>query len=294
LKIARNAKIRRWEAVILCNLGNCYSYLGKVEKSIEYLQNSLAIDRELKDRENENISLGNLGMRYATLGNSRKAMDYYNQALKIAREIGSKRGEAFIYFSIGNLLTDKGYLDKACIKFQKAIRIADDIGLGYIQNDGRLALARNYLFKGDLPLAEATLRDTSHYEEPSGKTTRFLLIGLVALRKKDRQAAKDAFTTARQSANELLEHGEADETYSLLLELGFIFCGLAITRAPSNVSRAIDAFQAARTIYKDAGVTKGPYSEFQIIEDADEKGVLADLKEIIPGLSTGRHSLNGL
>lgn len=294
LDIARDFNIRVWEAVVLCNLGNCYSYLGKIDKSIEYLEKSLAIDRELNDRENENISLTNLGLRYAGQGDGKKAVGYYNRSLKIAREIGSKRGEAFNYYAIGNLLMDKGDLDKACIKFQKAMRIADDIGLGYIQFDARIALARNFLFKGDIPLAEATLEAGSRYDEPSGKTTRYLLTGLAAVMKGDLSAAKKAFKKAMTLANEILEMGDADETYSLLVEMGLIFCGLAVSESRAYIPKAVNAFRAARAIYKNAAVSIGAYCEFDILAAADKDGILSEIKEAVPALCSPAHSLNTL
>jgi tetratricopeptide (TPR) repeat protein len=294
LNIARDFNIRVWEAVIFCNLGNCYSYLGKIDKSIEYLEKSLAIDRELKDRENENISLTNLGMRYTAQGNYKKATGYYRKSLKIAREIGSKRGEAFNYYALGNLLMDKGDLDKACLKFQKAIRIADDIGLGYVQFDARIALARNYLFKGDVPMAEAALEASGRYDEPSGKTTKVLLTGLAAVMKGDLPAAKKAFKKAMSLANEIIEMGEADETYSLLIEMGLIYSGLAISLSRAYIPKAIDAFSTARAIYKEAAVSTGVYCEFDILAAADKDNILSEIKEAVPDLCSSSQSLNSL
>ncbi|MEG3851411.1 CHAT domain-containing protein, partial [Microcoleus sp. herbarium13] len=70
-------------------------------KAIEYLQQQLAIAREIKYRLGEGAALGNLGVAYSSLGNYAKAIEYLQQRLAIAGEIKDRLGE-------GNALNNLG------------------------------------------------------------------------------------------------------------------------------------------------------------------------------------------
>ena len=53
LTISQEIKDRNLEGIVLSNLGRAYYLQGKYAKAIEYLQQQLAIARELDDRQNE-------------------------------------------------------------------------------------------------------------------------------------------------------------------------------------------------------------------------------------------------
>ncbi|MCC5638704.1 tetratricopeptide repeat-containing protein [Nostoc sp. CHAB 5844] len=57
-------KNRLGEGHSLGNLGLAYYSLGNYKKAIEYLQQLLAIARQIKDRLGEGAALGNLGSAY--------------------------------------------------------------------------------------------------------------------------------------------------------------------------------------------------------------------------------------
>ena len=65
----------------LGNLANCVSDLGQNARAIEYLEQALAIRREVGDRRGESGDLGSLANRYSEIGQNTRAVEYYEQAL---------------------------------------------------------------------------------------------------------------------------------------------------------------------------------------------------------------------
>ena len=94
----------------LGNLGNTYNSLSDYAKAIEYLQQSLAISREIKYRLGEDNALHNLGIAYRYLGNYAKAIEYAQQSLAIAREIKDRKGEGTTLNNLGSCLPLSGQL----------------------------------------------------------------------------------------------------------------------------------------------------------------------------------------
>ena len=80
-------KDRPGEAVALYRLGCAHNWLSRYEKAIEYLEQALAIRRELKDRQGEADTLNGLGNFYNRLSRYEKGIEYSEQALAIAREL---------------------------------------------------------------------------------------------------------------------------------------------------------------------------------------------------------------
>ncbi len=76
------------------NLGVAHYFLGEYEKAIDYLEQTLAIAREIGDLKGEADSLGNLGSAYLSLGQYQKAINHHQENRAIARKIGDLQGEA--------------------------------------------------------------------------------------------------------------------------------------------------------------------------------------------------------
>ena len=71
----------------LGNLAICVADLGHSARAIEYLEQALAIRREVGDRKGEAVDLGNLGIRYSEIGQNARAVEFLEQALLIDREL---------------------------------------------------------------------------------------------------------------------------------------------------------------------------------------------------------------
>ena len=93
------------------NLGSTYIFLGKYQRGIDFLQQYLAIAREMGDRQGETNSLNNLGVAYEDLREYQRAIDFYQQSLAIAREIVSTKGETISLSNLGSVLDALGKTD---------------------------------------------------------------------------------------------------------------------------------------------------------------------------------------
>lgn len=128
LVATRRLQRRRYEGIVLGNLGIAHADLGDSRKAIEFCVQALIISREIGDRRNEGIWLGNLGLAYAAFGEQRKAIEFYGQALLIAREIGDLRDEESWLGNLGLAYTALGEPRKAIEFYERALLIAREIG----------------------------------------------------------------------------------------------------------------------------------------------------------------------
>jgi CHAT domain-containing protein/tetratricopeptide (TPR) repeat protein len=89
LKISRQIGDRSCEGENLTRLGNIFNRLEKYPEAIDYYQQSLKIALQINDRYLEGVNLGNLGKIQLKLGKYLEAIDYFQKSLKIARKIGN-------------------------------------------------------------------------------------------------------------------------------------------------------------------------------------------------------------
>ncbi len=75
------------------NLGNAYSYLGELHKSIEYYNQALKISRETGDCRSEGNHLFNMSVSLEKLGQRDEAVDLAKTALEIYEQIGIPSAE---------------------------------------------------------------------------------------------------------------------------------------------------------------------------------------------------------
>jgi tetratricopeptide (TPR) repeat protein len=128
LWFARELGDRRGEGAALNNLGNAYNSLGQYERAIDLCQQRLTIAQEIGDRRGEESALGNLGIAYYSLGQHERAIDLYQQALVISREIGDLQGESNALGSLGNTYNKLGKYEQAIDLYQQQLAIVCEIG----------------------------------------------------------------------------------------------------------------------------------------------------------------------
>jgi tetratricopeptide (TPR) repeat protein len=79
---ARTSMAIVWSELAVCHLG-----LGDDEKSLELLENALAVQEEAGRAQNYLVALANIGNVYLHRKDYLRAIDYYRKALALAREI---------------------------------------------------------------------------------------------------------------------------------------------------------------------------------------------------------------
>src|SRR5215470_97616 len=114
---------RKGEAITIGLMGNAYKNLGQPVKALEFLQQALAMKREIGDRLEEGKTLSNLGLFYwHTVNDYPKALDYYNQASVVAKELGNKTLEAAIHNNTGLVYDELGDV-RALDEYKRAIEL---------------------------------------------------------------------------------------------------------------------------------------------------------------------------
>ncbi|MEP0855032.1 tetratricopeptide repeat protein [Trichocoleus sp. DQ-U1] len=153
LAISREISHPNGEAASLGNLGNAYNSLGQYQPAIDYLQQSLAITREIGDLDGEAASLGNLGNAYNSLGQYQPAIDYLQQSLAIFREIGDRNGEAISLIGLGNACYSLGRKPIAIEYYQQSLAILREIGARNGEATSLNNLGNAYYSLGQNPVA---------------------------------------------------------------------------------------------------------------------------------------------
>ena len=112
----------------LCNLGTAYSSLGEYQRAIEFHQQSLKIQQEIGDVQGKAASLMGLGNAYNSLGEYQKAIDFHQQSLAIKQEIGDVQGKAASLNNLGSAYNSLGEYQKAIDFYQQSLAINQEIG----------------------------------------------------------------------------------------------------------------------------------------------------------------------
>jgi len=134
LDSARRAGNRQGEAWILNSLGEALGITGESE-GIGFLEQALAIRREIGDRMGEAQAANNLANAYQRLGRTEEALDVLHRALDLNRELGYRFGEGIALVNLGDVLLELNRAEEAIEYLQDARRTFAEIehadGTGY-------------------------------------------------------------------------------------------------------------------------------------------------------------------
>jgi tetratricopeptide (TPR) repeat protein len=284
LAIDREVGVRKAEASDFTNLGECYSYVGQLTRAVECGKQALDIDREIEDKENEAFDLDNLGRYHLNLGKYDQAIEHFEEALSIAREIAYRFVEGSVLASMGDLYLIIGRQDEAFSVSKQSIEIADDIGNAQYQKVSRTSAAIASLYNGDLPAARQMAEAADGYHFPLGDAQNSTVLGIVAYRQADLNAARAAFAAAIARADELLEM--TPDRYAALDAKALALCGLALCGDMDQIPGAREAFTTARKVTSTEGVVKRVLQLFDALAQADTGHILADVRPAATGSET--------
>ncbi len=123
------------EAWCLNNLGLTCLHQGDYATALPYLEQSLAIRREIGDKAGEGTTLNNLSQIYDARGDYATALTYLEQSLAIQREIGDKAGEGITCWNIGQMYLQQGDLEQAEQYICRTVQIDQEIGHPDLEQD---------------------------------------------------------------------------------------------------------------------------------------------------------------
>jgi tetratricopeptide (TPR) repeat protein len=118
------APTRGDEGATLSNLSGIYRARGDYDTALGYLEQSLAICREIGDKAGEGTTLNNLSLIYDARGDYDTALGYLEQSLAIQREIGDKAGLVATLHNMGHIAWQADNLEHAMTLWSEAFSIA--------------------------------------------------------------------------------------------------------------------------------------------------------------------------
>ncbi len=160
---------RTREAQSLNSIGFIYGRLGEFEKSIEYLELSLQVSREIDDKKLQIIALLNIGRSTLLLGRNADSLSKRQLALSISREINDREMEASALNDIGITLFSDGEMHAAKEHFLLAASIFETLGkrlpkASLLNNIGRIdrLIGDQEVALGNYSAALAIFREEKH------------------------------------------------------------------------------------------------------------------------------------
>jgi tetratricopeptide (TPR) repeat protein len=159
LQAAAELGYRQLESHYLGGLGNLYSNLGEMRKSVDYYQRRLEIDRAVGDRRSEANTLSNLGVALTNLGDLGHAAENFQLAAPLFHEFADRYREGLAYAYLGDTFRLSGQPPQAISYYQQALQIFHEFKDRHNEAiyTGSLGLA--YANQGELSLA------IQHYQE---------------------------------------------------------------------------------------------------------------------------------
>jgi tetratricopeptide (TPR) repeat protein len=282
LKIRREVGNRKGEALDLCGLALEYSEIGQKIRAVEYNKQALDISREIKAREDEALVLDNLGTIYREIGRLDEALRCHNEALAIARAIGYRLIEGSAHHGIGGCYLSQADWPEAAREFEQAIEITDGIGNTELSRRAREDLALVNVYRNNLPKARDLIEAARKDDVPVENHRTSAMLGVVAMRQGDVNVAREAFTSAITEASQLI--ALTADRYNALDVKGLSFCGQALSGNTAQIPAAKAAYEAARAVISDAGITRGVLQLFDALAQVDTNGILAAVRPVAAGM----------
>jgi tetratricopeptide (TPR) repeat protein len=127
LKIAKQKQYFNKSILLLQNIGNVYSDMGKNKEALNFYNEALTNSKKIDDKIGISQSLNLIGIVNQFEGNYDQAIAYYEEALKTNLTINYKVGIVKNYTNIGNSYFYKGNYLKALKNHEASLKIAREL-----------------------------------------------------------------------------------------------------------------------------------------------------------------------
>jgi len=141
IKVAKEMDNKMFIARANNNLGNAYSHISAIEKtlscyfvSLKIIEDTLPNISWAKNLKYKSIILNNIGLVYSKLGNTTHELEYLEKSLKIREQQNNRPGMATCYQNLGTVYEKQKDYDHALELYEKALEIREDLG-----NEGHIA-----------------------------------------------------------------------------------------------------------------------------------------------------------
>lgn len=109
----KKAGNKRMEAAMLNRMGETKRLLDEYEKSLEYFQAALSLNRELGDTNEMGSCYIGIGILYIVQGNEKEAEDYLLKAIESFKSVGNAGREYLTILNLGGVYRENGDYEKS-------------------------------------------------------------------------------------------------------------------------------------------------------------------------------------
>lgn len=150
------------------NIGIIYWYKGDFNRALECYQQSLLLREEIGNKQDIAASLNNIGAIYGRKGELDHSLEYHQRSLVLREELGNKKHIATSLNNVGVIYFNKGELDRALEYYQRSLTLRKELG-----NKQDIAASLNnmgiiYMQKGELDWAWEHLEQSLTLFEEAG------------------------------------------------------------------------------------------------------------------------------
>jgi predicted ATPase/class 3 adenylate cyclase len=213
---AQERTLARWGG--LADAGQVAFFMGRYREARTYLEESLAIAREIGDTRSVAAVLQPLGMACLGEGDVPTARVHLREGLALARKLGNKRELAAATNALAQLHRMEGALDAAEPLYEQFLTLARDLRDREIIAIGLLNLAMVSIGRRAADRAREMLLEVLSIAEEigskaAGQSLLDVAAGLAALREKWERAALFFGAAEAQTAQTGLHRDPADEAF---------------------------------------------------------------------------------
>jgi CHAT domain-containing protein/Tfp pilus assembly protein PilF len=233
-------------------MGSYKSGISSIEKSLalsERMEQSLKNVHRLTLADNY-LALGQL---YSVLGKLDKSLDYTQKAQAIFKQASDKKGEMESFLTLGNLFADKGDYIAAQNLIGQSLKIADELEMGSARQNQLLATIYSSLGKYEdaLRSQEKAIEDARKYKITGQIIWATVGMGDIYSELGDRKRAERYYKQASEiKASESVKTGSLDA--SLNLRLGDVLSANQYFIAEGSVSGAgISSLRLSEMLIQD-------------------------------------------
>lgn len=202
----------------LFNAGQASCFMGRYDQATGYLEESLAIAREIGDRRRIGAALQLLGMASLGQGDLITARGHLEEGLALARELGDRRELAAATNGLAQVHRVEGALDTSEPLYEEVLALARELGDREIVAIALLNLAMVSISRGLADRARALLLDALAIardigSKPAGQSVLEVCAGLATCSEEWERAARFYGIAEMQTEQTGLHRDPADEAF---------------------------------------------------------------------------------
>ncbi len=181
LELFREIRQYRRAAMVLHNMGQAFSHLGKLDQALDALNEACALGQRFGSRRSLASSYFQLAWVYHLSGRDEEALELFREVRSTYEDLGDRRGRAAVLDRLGTVLQSLGRLDEAGEVFAEVLAAARRRGDPYGEAHSSMNVAEVHLAGGRIDAAQRAVRqslaslDALPRDDPHGRAHALLL-----------------------------------------------------------------------------------------------------------------------